>query len=271
MARLLVRSSSNRYTFSTGSLTDFPYTLVARIRQTSKGAVFHGIIGLFHAGPGETDKGMYIGYENRGGENAIQAVVSTGNNWVASSIGSVPAVGTWMNVAGVFSSTTSRQVWLNGSFGTAETSSRALAVTNLVVGAYQEASGGSYSDSLDGDIADAAILTVAATAAELDAFNAGFSPRAIWPANKIYDAYDFFGHITNEPGHFGHALTPNGTPAQSAHGGSYYYPHIQTWPLTTLEAPEPEPAASLTSTGLPVYASTLGGPHISSMPEMDIY
>lgn len=217
MSRLLVRSSSNRYISSGAPIAAYPFTFVGRARFTAKGATAQTFMGLFRVSGGGGDYVGQVFFENRSSQNIVQAMSSDDNNWFSSSGVAPAAEGTWFNFAGIFASSSSRQAWVNGTYDTANTETRLIASVNqLNVGAYANTSG-SYSDHFDGDIADYALLNIAPTAAQLTAFNKGFTPREIWPAYQIVDCWDFYGTITNEPGRKGTVLTPNGTPAKSAH------------------------------------------------------
>jgi len=90
------------------------------------------------------------------------------------------AVGQWMHIAGVFSSTTNRIGYINGVAGTANTTSVGTATPDrIVIGARLT---GGFSQYTNGDIAEVGVWNQALTADEIDGLAKGFRPRMVRPA-----------------------------------------------------------------------------------------
>lgn len=81
---------------------------------------------------------------------------------------------------GVFAANASRTGYYNGTAAAANTTSLATSGVNLVViGAWNN--GGAYAGQVNANISEAAIWSVALTAAEITSLAKGFSPRRIRP------------------------------------------------------------------------------------------
>jgi hypothetical protein len=232
MARLLVAGSSNRYEAANLlGITDYPFAIMGRIRITAEPGGDMVIAGFFKTSGGGNHIAHYVVWGTASG-GSLGITSSSNSDWQGVNV-ACPDAGNWFPFVARFESSTDKQLFIPGAATGVLSAGRDFnSPTKFLVGVYGVPDG-SYGAYFDGDIADLAVVNVGTDAWHRSAFFDGFSPRAIFPAHQIVDSWDFFGHVTNEPGRNGNVLTPNGTPAQSAHGGSYYYPNPQTWPLAS--------------------------------------
>lgn len=121
-------------------------------------------------------------------KNATNSLVSAAANTTTSGTsvgGTIAATGTWYHCAGVFTSATSRNVYLDAVAGTANTTNvtpTSLDDTTIGASTFTGPSVGAY---MDGQIAEAGIWNVALTAAEITSLAKGVSPLMIRPASLI--------------------------------------------------------------------------------------
>lgn len=124
--------------------------------------------------------------------------------------------GAWHRGVGVFTTTTSRQVYLDGTAGTENTTLiTAGTPANSLIGAWHN--GTIFTSLMDGRIAEAAIYNVAWTQADVDAYEAGYSPELIRP-----DGLVLYTRLMKEAGGIidrldSAAWTINGTPTDIDH------------------------------------------------------
>jgi len=108
---------------------------------------------------------------------------STANASVTSSGGSY-STGTWEHIAGVFTSDTSRLVYLNGTAGTANTTSRAVTgIDRTHIGVRY--GGGTLASYFNGLLAELGIWNVALDAVEIAMLAKGVSPLFVRPASLV--------------------------------------------------------------------------------------
>lgn len=138
----------------------------------------------------------------------ITAIVTQNGSFSLADIGGGSA-GSWITGGALFTSTTSRQGILNGSLGTAQTTSRApTGITHVSVGALYRASAGSFFWA--GQIAEAAIwvgVDAGAVATILSQFQAGLRPPHITAAGATLGFYQPFVAAANEASKVGPTLT----------------------------------------------------------------
>lgn len=148
--------------------------------------------------------------------NTIRAVTNNnaGSSTFAQSASSVWTSGTWCHAAAVFTSSTSRAVYTNGTAGSVDPTSNAPSGTPDLVSFGAAVSSGGPFTFLNGAIAWAGIWNVALTAAEIVALASGIHPLLIRPSSLL-NAYDLRGGLSPEPGRMGYDLTIGGTTAFS--------------------------------------------------------
>lgn len=136
---------------------------------------------------------------------------------------------TWVHVAGVIESATSRTPYLNGIAGATGTDSRnpALAETTVGTGSGQERG---FANT--GHLAEAAIWSVGLSAAEIAALAAGVPPRLIRP-ESLWGYWPIWGVDSPEPDLSGNqrSLTVTGTLTRSNHA-----PIVIRMPPSVIEA-----------------------------------
>jgi hypothetical protein len=207
MARTFTFASSQYLSKSAGVVTSLPFTMAAWVRpdDTSLNA---GIM-LLGASANSTDyyymqqSGTTLSvFQFGGGTNASSTVTSAFTN------------GVWAHVCGVWTSTTSRLSYLNGTAGSASaTSITTSGINRTIVGArlQTDVAGRFYS----GRIAWPSIWNVALTATEVAALAGGANPldirrlslQASWPS---------YGFQSPEQDLVGaNSLTVNAAPPQS--------------------------------------------------------
>ncbi len=93
------------------------------------------------------------------------------------------SMSSWTSVVGVWASTSSRQIFHNGTAGTAETSSATITENRISVGVSPDST--PFGD-WNGKIAEVAVWTAALGQTEIDALAAGYSPLFIRPDKLLY-------------------------------------------------------------------------------------
>ena len=126
----------------------------------------------------------------------------------SSSSGTI-STGVWNHGAAVFTSTTSRTVYLNGTAATTATNSIANAnATQVNVGTRYSAS--SRIDYMNGSVGEIGVWNAALTADEITALSKGISPLLIRPQSLI-DYVPLIGRDSPEIGFRGGSYTLTGT------------------------------------------------------------
>lgn len=141
-------------------------------------AAFQNILGLYNSGSPENRNCFKVQLSNTG---SVRASVAT-NGSEAFADGSVATNNTWFHVAGVFNSTTSRSVFLNGGGKATNTTSvtPALIINRIFVGCGGGLTMGTPMNS-GGRIAECGMWNVALSDAEIAQLATGISARLIRP------------------------------------------------------------------------------------------
>lgn len=129
---------------------------------------------------------------NGQGDNVVLAISGSGSEAFGVSGVYRGPTGQWIHCAAVFSSTTSRAAYLQGSRGAIETTSKTAAASDFITfGAYNNNAGGIFSP-LNGAIAEAGIWDVALTDDEIYKLSRpGTKPTEIRPQSlRIYRSLD---------------------------------------------------------------------------------
>jgi hypothetical protein len=122
-------------------------------------------------------------------------------NFSATLLGSPLTTNTWFHIAGVFASTSSRELFFNGSSGATNSSNAGTqaAFTETLIGARRAASIGLY---YTGDIAEVGIWNAALTAAEIASLAKGMTCDKVRPESLVFyaplvrDLQDISGGLT---------------------------------------------------------------------------
>lgn len=154
--------------------------------------------------------------ENAFSSQIIQTVSSTAGGSGTSSGGSGTVSGVWRHFAGVFTSVTSRQAFLDGAAQTADATSVTITgVNRTLIGARINSTVGAFAS---GSIAEAAIWNVALNASELASLAKGIvplkvrTPSLVFYAPLIRDVKDLHAAL---------ALTDNGPSTKDDHPRIY--------------------------------------------------
>jgi len=127
--------------------------------------------------------------------------------------GTTVATGTWYHACGVLTSTTSRDIYLDGASPVNNTTSQTPTGINRV---YLGVINGSAFDH-DGQLAEAGVWNVALSAAEVASLAKGFSPRLIRP-ESLMAYWPLLGRVSPEPDlKGGYPLTITGTVPYADH------------------------------------------------------
>lgn len=119
--------------------------------------------------------------------NAVRAFAFD-DNYGESATGS-PGTGSWFHAAAVFASTSSRTAYLDGSAGTADTTSVTPASIGLThIGELAGSNGSELYGALDARVAEVAVWNAALTTPEIASLADGFSPLLIRPQSLVFYA-----------------------------------------------------------------------------------
>jgi len=178
-------SGSNQYLrVASAPAQGVPMTIAAHARSTSIPHSTSQTIGA-------------VGQAPQPGRNRNQLIVTAAGGVRAVAVGSavagieapgIVAANVWFHAAGVFTSLSSRSVYLNGtSASTAGTITQA-SLTELAIGAQQGPSTGTYENPWFGNIAEFGIWNVALTAAEISSLSKGMACNLIRPQSLVFYA-----------------------------------------------------------------------------------
>jgi Concanavalin A-like lectin/glucanases superfamily len=184
VARTFVAASSQKLYAATAALTAAPLTLACWYRTTT--SAWKGLISLAHPSNGFTGE-FAVGLTSAGagiGATRVVAEVNggTGGTSAVSSI-SYSQAGVWEHAAAVFTSSTARAAYLNGTNkGTATLSATPSGITDTWLGA------DIFGDFHDGDLAEVGIWSIALSDLEVAVLAQGISPLLVRPEALVYYA-----------------------------------------------------------------------------------
>ncbi len=165
---------------------------------------------IFLKNSGSNYAGIYL--NPSGSSPVIGATINDAQTALSSS---TFTANNWHHAAGVFTSSTSRQAFLNGAGGTVNTGSQSFSVpSQTMIGGFLE--GTNVYGSVSGFLAEIFVYNVALSANEIKALANRVSPLRIRPSNLI--AYwPLYGRSSTEPNLKGslYSLTANGDPLPS--------------------------------------------------------
>ena len=219
MARTLVAASSNRYATSSTPVTGVPFTVACWYKPATVTA--NQV--LFNIGVAGSSANMHEIYFGTTSKNLFANSQTGSVGQSSSGTNTITTAGTWYHCAGVYTSTTSRLAYVNGTAGTADTTSVTPAGLDACYIGVQRFSG-SFAGYCNGDLAEVALYSAALTDAEVASLAAGYSPLLVRPQSLV-GYWPLFARATNEEDWTGgRAGTPNGTPAAADHPPRIIYP-----------------------------------------------
>lgn len=227
MARRLVAASSNGYVNLTPIITAYPFTIYGWGLFQTKPTSGYTPFAAVNAGGYD---GADVYYQGQFTADEVIAHVETGGGEQSAASLSGVTTNVWFNYVGVFTNSTDRRIYLNGSAGSASTNAKALPTLNRVTVGCRWNSGSSYHEFLNGDVADIGFVPAAASAPEIASYAAGNSGKIVWPAGSYGGRsservhWDFFGVSGPDETDTinGIVLTAMSTPAQSTHPSLSY-------------------------------------------------
>tara|TARA_R110002020_G_scaffold15801_6_gene56404 strand:- start:1978 stop:2658 length:681 start_codon:yes stop_codon:yes gene_type:complete len=190
---------------SSPTIDDFPLTFACWVKPESIND-WDGMINLGTSGSAY----HYIAISLRSNSYAVALVRGAGGASQSVS-GSSYTAGDWQHVAGVFSGSASRIVYLDGVAGAEQTTNRpASGMDRLILGEWS----GTQSRPLDGSLAECAIWNVALTAGEILSLSKGVAATAIRPASLV-SYYPLVRDYIDVMG--ANAISPNNTVVYGSH------------------------------------------------------
>jgi hypothetical protein len=179
MSRLFTSASSEYLTAASTPVTAVPLTMACWFRSSSA-TLFQGLMTVGQAGANEAFRIAAAG--NTAGDPIRIVSVGSGTTRFADSSTGYSA-NVWAHACGVFTSTTSRAVYINGgSAGTNVQSSTPTGLNQVEIGRVDGTSPGSY---MEGRIAEAGLWNVALDVNEIAALARGISPRSVRPGSLV--------------------------------------------------------------------------------------
>jgi hypothetical protein len=181
----------------------------------------------------------FISLQLRGNEagDPVAAQAQLVETFGMSKSGSGYSANTWHHIVGVFASTTSRTVYLDGVAGTEDTTSIASnGYSRTEIGRVSEGDGTSDLQYMSGNVAEFGLWSVVLTATEIAALAAGFWPPMIRPAS-LHSYSPLIGRLSPEIDRVGgNDLTLFNTPTTAAHP-PVIYPERQIFTPPATVAP----------------------------------
>jgi len=167
-------SLQSYYSAST-PVTAVPLTIACRMnKQSTTTAGF--LAGIMR----ETGALWYGFYLFAGDNGKIYAVAADNNVFASAEATTSYSANTWQHICGVFSSNTSRTVYLDGASSATNTNSVTPTIRDIVTIAAARKSG-NVDNYLNGSLAEVAIWSAALTEAEVKSLAAGMSPKLVRP------------------------------------------------------------------------------------------
>lgn len=172
----------------------------------------------------------------------------TGGSFTSAAAPSAMSAGSWHNIVGLWTSTSSRTCYIDGSGGTADTTAITGMATLNVTG-FGRLSDSTPSSYINGMMAECGMWNVALTAAEIASLAEGVSPLFIRPASLV----GYWPLIGNDSPEIdlvgGNDMTLGGTPTAVAHP-AVMRPSAQILQFPPSAAAPPSGSTSLTLLGV---------------------
>lgn len=154
-----------------------------------------------------------------GAGNFASASVNAGGTATSVNSTTVLVNGTRYHVCGLFTSSTSRNIYVNGANeGSAGTSNTPGAVDTVRIGARYTTSLGAF---WDGTIAEVGVWSAALTTSEILSLARGAKPTRVRPQSLVFYA-PLWGQSSPEQNLVGTAITLSGSPTAGDHPRVYY-------------------------------------------------
>lgn len=217
MAWNFARASSEYLTSSSPMVTAAPFTIAGWIRRGNS-ATTQNMFGL-----GLSTSLKFFGISWNGADFKPRAQHYDGtNNGIATGT-TVVAVGDVVHLCGVFASTSSRSIYVNGVLETTDTTVVGNAFTPDRFDLATLDNGAGKTDHLEGDLWEWAVWNVALTAPEIAALGKRFAPPLIRP-QSLLSYYPMFGNDATEVDRWKTRadLTLVNTPTKAVHGPMLY-------------------------------------------------
>src|SRR5262245_12766650 len=188
MARAFARASSQSLKTTSAALTAVPITM-ACWGYVLNATQDHTLMSL--ASNSVATNGFFL---RAAGTTGGDPLVAAGNANASAISGSAYPTSTWFQACGRYETATVRNVFLNGTIGTASSNSQTPTPNTTSIGSRV---GSTETDFLDGRVAEAAIWNVSLTQAEITSLASGVCPLAIRPASLV--AYwPLYGRLSPE-------------------------------------------------------------------------
>lgn len=232
MARDFTSGSSERILLSSAPASAVPLTIAGWSRfdtAMTEGAEY----AICTIGDATTGHEFTIEIGRSGGVDYAIAVVNAASADLALS-STPPLINTWNHVCGTFTSSTRRDIYLNGSNVGNNTTSITPTVTETSIGATDN--GASIIKYYDGQLAEIGIWTRVLTDAEITSLSQGFSPSNI-PQSLVFYA-PLTGQNTPES-----TIRPNGTAMTMTGTTKYEHPDFMKYPNKPSTGIRTRPAA----------------------------
>lgn len=182
MARKFIRASDQYLMHDAAALTAPPITMAGWMYPIDDSEVLYGIGCLGYSG----NYYDYYSLEWRPGGPDVRVVVRNATSAKAATTTAGPTLNQWNHVAGIFASSISRSVFLNGGNKGQNTDSLVVGhVPNLTgIGAQVRISSQDWFQ-FDGYLAEFGLWNVALTDEEVAVLAAGYSPLFVRPQNLV--------------------------------------------------------------------------------------
>lgn len=211
-------NGSSQYGSLTLTFTATPCTIAAWVKTASSSGSGKTIVALggnafhYHLIGQSTALGKWYVGSRDGGSERYAASTTT------------PSTSVWVHVCGVFGSTTSRIIYINGASEGSDANSVNPTVTKLGVGvrvdgAIPAATPGYFT----GQVRDAAVWGVALSAAQIASLAKGANPLIVAPASLAFFT-PLVGEASPEPNMRGISLTLAGTAPRGASDPALFPP-----------------------------------------------
>lgn len=202
---------SNQYgSLSTFTFTATPCTIAAWVKTDSTGGSAKTVVAL----GGNLSHYHLVGQSTALGKWYIASRAGGTERYAAST--TVPSTSAWVHICGVFGSTTSRVIYINGVSEGSDANFANPTVTKLGVGVRVDgAIPASTPGYLTGQIRDAVVWGVALSAAQVASLAKGASPLIVAPASLAFFC-PLVGEASPEPNVRGPGVTLTGTPPKGA-------------------------------------------------------
>jgi hypothetical protein len=252
VARDFTRASSEFLEASTTPVTGYPVTLSCWFNADDITGQ-HVLFGIFDTGATNADA-IYLEATGNAAGDPVRATSAQNNGFSSASTSTGFSASTWNHAAGVFSSATSRDAYLNGGGKASNATSRTPSgLSRILVSRFKSNAVDVYSDC---QIAEAAIWDVALSDEEIASLAKGVSPLLVRPASLVFYA-PIFGTQSPEPEIVGaRDLTVTGT-SKSAHP-RIFRPTAKILAFPSASAGSLNVSATTDALTLAEYAATIG-------------